>query len=295
MFLKSVIVLILIAASATFVRANESHVSVYADDINNYIDVMVREDVRGTALSRPGAMSLIVNNIVTVRELANRGRTTVDVDREKLEWRLRDFEDRYYMERYIEVETAARLSAIEWEVLAKEYFVANPEQFVASEQVAAKHILISTKERSEEEATIIATSVREKLISGEQFDDLVKEYSEDRSAESNGGNLGYFGKGRMVPPFEQAAFAMDIGEISEPVVSQFGAHIIVVTDKRPASDIPFESVRDKIIAQLEKEQISKIRNAIIAEAQAEAKATVPDEATLEAIKQEFLGTPQAEE
>lgn len=98
------------------------------------------------------------------------------------------------------------------------YYEENKEQF--AEQVEASHILV------EDEAT--AQEVLDKLEAGEDFAELAKEYSIDGSGAS-GGELGFFGKGRMVPPFEEAAFSMEIDEISDPVQSDFGYHIIKVT------------------------------------------------------------------
>lgn len=89
-------------------------------------------------------------------------------------------------------------------------------------KVRAEHILVQT----EAQAIILETKIK----NGESFEVLAKEYSMCSSAQ-NGGDLGYFGRGQMVPQFENTAFNMAIGEISEPVKTQFGWHIIKVLDK----------------------------------------------------------------
>lgn len=90
-------------------------------------------------------------------------------------------------------------------------------------EVRASHILVKTQ--------MEAQKVSGKLASGSDFANLAKKFSECPSGR-NGGDLGFFGKGRMVKPFEDAAFSLEIGEISQPVETQFGYHIIMVTDKR---------------------------------------------------------------
>jgi foldase protein PrsA len=107
----------------------------------------------------------------------------------------------------------------------KTYFDENKDSFAQEEQVKASHILVEDEAKAKE--------VKEKLDAGEDFTELAKEYSTDGSAQS-GGDLGYFGKGAMVAEFEEKAFSMKVNEISEPVKSEFGYHIIKVTDKKEA-------------------------------------------------------------
>ena len=91
------------------------------------------------------------------------------------------------------------------------------------EQVHARHILVKTEDE--------AKQVQERLAKGEAFDAVAKDVSIDPSGKSNGGDLGWFGHGQMVPEFEQAAFSLPVGKVSDPVKSQFGYHIIQVTEK----------------------------------------------------------------
>lgn len=115
------------------------------------------------------------------------------------------------------------------------------------EQVWARHILVESQE--------IALVVVERLKTGEDFGALAAEFSSDSSA-SSGGDLGWFGKGKMVAEFEQAAFGLAVGEISEPVQSQFGFHIIQVLghENRPITDSEYEQLRQDRFSEWLQEQ-----------------------------------------
>jgi len=105
-------------------------------------------------------------------------------------------------------------------------------------EVKASHILVKTRE---EALAIIA-----RLDAGEDFATIAKELSQDPGSGANGGDLGYFGPGQMVPEFEKAAFALDVGQYTkEPVQSQFGWHVIKVEDKRTQQPPAFEDVKEQ--------------------------------------------------
>jgi foldase protein PrsA len=118
------------------------------------------------------------------------------------------------------------------------YFEENKESFDQKEQVKASHILV------EDEAT--AKKVKKELDSGKDFAELAKEYSTDASNAAKGGDLGYFGKGEMAKEFEKAAFGMKAGEVSAPVKTDFGYHIIKVADKKAAKTAVFEDHKEEI-------------------------------------------------
>jgi len=130
----------------------------------------------------------------------------------------------------------------------KTYFEENKESFNEPEQVEASHILV------EDERT--AKEVKEKLDRGEDFAQLAKEYSTDSSNAESGGELGYFAKGTMVEEFENVAFAMNKGEVSEPVKTEYGFHLIRVTDKKEAKEAVFEDHQEEIKQILFDQEIS---------------------------------------
>ncbi len=157
----------------------------------------------------------------------------------------------------------------------KEFYDANPDYFKKPEQVKASHILIKADsvkddETAKKEARSKIREVQEKLKKGEDFAELAKSHSQCPSA-SKGGDLGYFGKGRMVKPFEEAAFTLKPGETSDIVVTQFGYHLIRVTEKKEASVVPLEEAKNKIAEHLKKQKSIETVNQYIEKLKSAAK------------------------
>lgn len=131
------------------------------------------------------------------------------------------------------------------------FYQANIQQYTTPEQVRASHILFQIEGKDEAEVRKRAEEVLAKAKApGADFAALARQYSEDEGSKANGGDLDYFGRGRMVPAFEQAAFAMKPGEISDLVKSDFGFHIIKVVDHKPETSRPLSEVRAEIEDQL---------------------------------------------
>lgn len=136
------------------------------------------------------------------------------------------------------------------------YYESNPDEFRSEEQVRARHILLQTgDERSVEEARARMQEIRARIEGGEDFAAVAGEVSDDSSSAAQGGDLGYFGRGRMVPEFEEAAFAAETGELVGPVESAFGVHLLEVTDRRAAGATPFEEARESIRNRLASERL----------------------------------------
>jgi peptidyl-prolyl cis-trans isomerase C len=140
---------------------------------------------------------------------------------------------------------------------AKKYYDENVKDFQVPEKVRASHILISTKptdpngdpNQVKAQAKKKAEELLQKVKGGEDFAALAKENSSCPSA-AQGGDLGAFARGQMVPPFEEAAFALKVGEISDLVETQFGYHIIKVTEHQDPNQIPFDKEKTNIINEL---------------------------------------------
>jgi len=130
------------------------------------------------------------------------------------------------------------------------YYNNNLAQYQTPEQVRASHILLKTEGKDEATVRKQAEAVLAQVKGGADFAELAKKVSEDDGSKVNGGDLDYFSRGRMVPEFETAAFAMQPGQTSDLVKSQFGFHIIRVVDKRPAVTRTLAEVRPQIQEQL---------------------------------------------
>ena len=132
-------------------------------------------------------------------------------------------------------------------------------------EVHARHILVKTKEEAE--------AIIKQLDGGADFQKLANEHTTDPSGKSNGGDLGYFGPGQMVPEFEKAAMALEPGSYTkEPVQTQFGWHVIKVEDKRPKQPPAFEEVKDQIRSLVLRDKYF----ALVKELRAAAKVDIPD-------------------
>ena len=122
-------------------------------------------------------------------------------------------------------------------------------KFVPQDQVRARHILVEKEDE--------ARDMIERLGRGADFAELAKEHSKDPGAQS-GGDLGYFGKGDMVKPFDEAVFALDVKQISEPVQTQFGWHVIEVTEKGKTKPNSFEEDKGRIMAELIQQKMASV-------------------------------------
>ena len=123
----------------------------------------------------------------------------------------------------------------------KAYYDANPNQFEGTEQVKAKHILTDTED--------MAKKIEGELRAGKDFEAAAREYSTCPSKEK-GGDLGYFGRGQMVPEFEKAAFEAAVGTVTGPVKTQFGYHLILVEDKKEKQALSYSEVKDQLYETL---------------------------------------------
>lgn len=166
---------------------------------------------------------------------------------------LRDLIGRQVLVRhYVETEIAPDLTVSDEEV--EQFYKENEDKFTEPEQVKASHILIRVDPNASVEdkkaAREKAEALRERAVGGEDFAELAKENSEDPGSAQRGGDLGFFTRERMVTPFADAAFALDEGKISEVVETQFGYHVIEVTDHKDAQKKELKDVKDQIAQYL---------------------------------------------
>ncbi|HXG79833.1 MAG TPA: peptidylprolyl isomerase [Methyloceanibacter sp.] len=142
----------------------------------------------------------------------------------------------------------AKITEAVTEAEAKKIFDEKIAEMKPEQEIHARHILVDTEAEAKE--------VAERLKKGEDFAKLANEKSKDPGAA--GGDLGFFTRGQMLKPFEDAAFALEVGEISAPVQTQFGWHIIKVEEKRDQPLPTFDQVKDAIVAQLVQQKAQQV-------------------------------------
>jgi peptidyl-prolyl cis-trans isomerase D len=153
--------------------------------------------------------------------------------------------------KYVLVDVAqlrARVVVLPGEV--EKYYRDNEPQYTTAEQVRASHILLKTEGKDEAAVKAKAEALLKQVKGGADFAALAKKESEDDQSKAQGGDLDYFGRGRMVKEFEDVAFSLPTGQVSEVVKSSFGFHIIKVTDKKPEAKRSLDEVRQQITDQL---------------------------------------------
>ena len=139
----------------------------------------------------------------------------------------------------------------------RQYYDTNLSQYQTPGQIRARHILLRVNEDegdTEESVAARAAELTEEARSGQDFAELARLYSDDEGTAENGGDLGLFGRGRMVPEFEAVAFTLNAGDISDPVKSSFGYHVINVTENQEEMTQSFETVRETIENVLRQQQ-----------------------------------------
>ncbi len=165
------------------------------------------------------------------------------------------------------------------EAEVKEFYETNKERFNTPENVKARHILfgVDSTDTAESKASkkAKADEIRQKIVDGADFAAMAAQYSDDPGSKSEGGDLGQFARGQMVTPFEDAAFSAKTGDITPVVETQFGYHIIQVTDHQQAHLMAFDEVKEKLTDSLTARKKQEAAKKYIDELKAAANITYP--------------------
>ncbi len=200
--------------------------------------------------------------------------------------------DKLALEKLIEKHGSLEVSDKE----AQDFYTKNQRFYQQRETVHAAHILVKLPKdatpEQEKKAKEKLAKIQAELKKGTDFAEVAKKYSEGPSAPK-GGDLGYFSRGQMVKPFEEVAFKLKPGQVSDPVRTRFGYHIIKVLDHRPAKQRSFEEVKDQIKQSLRNKKFFKERRKLIDELKKAAKVEkLIDTATGEPVKNPAGGAKQ---
>ncbi len=222
-------------------------------------------EMRPSFATDPKRITALLNNLLIAKTLAAQARNE-GVDRDpRVQQRIALETDKILAQ--VEVQRIDEAAGADFDrqasafvTKARESYVVNASRYRVPEQISASHILFDTKQRSPEAALALARDARAKLLAGADFAALAKELSDDPSAKHNGGALGWFDANRMDPAFTKGAFDLkSAGDLSEPVLSSFGYHLIRLDGRRPAHQQAFDEVKDAIMADLRKSYVNDQR------------------------------------
>lgn len=186
-------------------------------------------------LTKRNVLDQIISEKLLIQEAKNRG---LEQDKDVLE-QIKKTTEQILVQSLIEKEIIGKVKVDDQEALT--YYEENKDNFITKEQVYLYNILVETEE--------VAQDILEKLKAGGDFIELAKEKSTGPSA-AQGGDLGYVSKGELIPEIENVIFALEIGNISDIIKSEYGFHILKVTDKKPEVLKTFEEVKEEIVQTL---------------------------------------------
>lgn len=217
----------------------------------------IAPETRKELLSNANQITQLATNLHARRQLASSARQTATHDPVTLA-ALQLAQDRYLSDVQLQrLDDAAKPSDAVLEKLARTTYKAEPKRFMRPEEIRVSHILIKT---DTPDAKVKAEDLLRQLRAGASFEALAREHSADTGSAAKGGDLGFVTRGRTVPPFEAAAFALKTpGELAGPVESQFGQHIIRLEERRPGALRPFEEVRDGLMQEVTKMAVNQAR------------------------------------
>lgn len=220
--------------------------------------------------------AFLVTVLIDMKVMAKAAKAAGMADTDLFKRRLQYLEERSLRRDYFTQKVATAVT----EESVKAAYDQLVKDFKPVEEVHARHILVATEDE--------AKAIKAELDGGKPFEVLAMEKTTDPSGKQNGGDLGFFSKGMMVPEFEAVAFTLEPGKISDPVQSQFGWHIIKVEEKRMSSPPPIEQVQQ----QLGQQVMFKAFDDAVAALKKDAKLDIPDAALAAAVQKQ--AEPQAE-
>lgn len=206
-------------------------------------------ETRDQVLSRSANVSQIAGNLYARRAMAAEAEAAGLANTPEMQAALRIARDRILSDAWLaRIDAQHQITDAAAEKLARNVYRAEPNRFMNKEQVRVRHILFAG---TTPESRAQAEKLLDELKAGADFAKLAEASSADKSSAARGGDLGFFQTGRMVPAFEQAAFALEKpGQLSGVVETQFGYHVMKLEERKPAGVRPFEEVREDLIKEI---------------------------------------------
>ena len=204
----------------------------------------VPPEARAAAVAKPGTMQAILKTLMARRLLAQEAHSNGLVANPDMQVLLKINEERVLSDaRMLQIDAAGEPDEAALDAYARNKYQAESRLFEVPAQTHARHILITG---DGEEPKAQAEKLLADIKGGVSFEELAKAQSKDPGSAAKGGDLGFFAEGRMVPEFDAALKDMKSGEVSAPVKTQFGWHLIQLVERRPAGKRPYEEVRQDL-------------------------------------------------
>jgi peptidyl-prolyl cis-trans isomerase C len=235
----------------------EADIAFAAEDLSQELSRMPPEERK----------AFLVTVLIDMKVMAKAAREAQMDQTPLFKQRLDYLEDRALRRAYFADAIAAAVTPEAVQAAYEEYVA----EFQGQPEVRARHILVATEDE--------AKAVKAELEGGRDFAELAKEKSTDPSAQQNGGDLGFFGRGMMVKPFEDAAFAMQPGQISEPIQSDFGWHVIELEESRTSQAPDLE----QLAPQLQQQVMYQTFEKTVADLKSRLEIAIPDAALAAAV------------
>jgi peptidyl-prolyl cis-trans isomerase C len=240
-----VLVVVLLAYGCPAKEAAKAPSVVKVDEVT-FSKEQLKEEMDGlpdylkTVFAGSGGVDTFVEEVAKREVLTQEARKAgLDKDKEYLK-KLADFERNALINMLLTKNIGEKVKVTDEEV--KDYYDKNVKEFTVSKKVKASHILVKTEAEAQD--------VIKKLGKGAKFDELAKKLSDDKGSALNGGDLGFFAAGEMLPEFEKVAFSLEKGKLSAPVNTKYGYHVIMVTDVKTDEVIEFDKVKNMVRQKL---------------------------------------------
>ncbi len=233
------------------------------EEFNKELD-RIPANMKMLVLTQSGKQSFLDRYIVKRLLMEEAKKENIEKDKE-FQDRLVDIREQLLIESLLKKKVTTNINPSEEQL--KDYYEKNKEKFKTGQEVDTRQILVKTEKEAKE--------IRAKLDKGEDFADLAKRFSIDPSAKSTGGAIGFHAKGTLLPEYEAVAFKLTkVGQISPPVKTQLGYHIIQLQGMKPPAYTPYEEVKEFIKQRIVQEKQNDVLEKYVTDLKAKAKITI---------------------
>ena len=233
------------------------------EEFNKELD-RIPANMKMLVLTQSGKQSFLDRYVVKRLLLEEAKKENIEKDKDFQE-RANDIREQLIIESLLKKKVTTNINPSDQEL--KDYYEKNKEKFKTGQEIDTRQILVKTEKEAKE--------IKAKLDKGEDFADLAKRYSIDPSAKATGGTIGFHAKGTLLPEYEAVAFKMTkVGQISAPVKTQLGYHIIQLQGIRPPAYTPYEEVKEFIKQRIAQERQNDVLEKYVTDLKAKAKITI---------------------